>query len=204
MKKNTDSMASRATVGVTLALLAAMGGGFWYLTAEPDDLAAINAAMPSFSSEPESVQSDGDGVQSMVHQRAVMACLLAATYGAERGAKIRQAEAVLSSLPANLDQAGRAEADGIRQLIPLNKQERDASYRLYFQGIAALGRGDSEEVARALNEVEVELTKAGLTRLVRYIKPVREQIAAAREGGVSSEVYPKLIKELEDAVISQN
>lgn len=203
-------MAGQGALIGTTALLALMGCGFWYLSADESDVAAITATIPGLSSGPtangeqDAAASDEERLHAMAHQRAIMACLLAATYGAERGAKVKQAQALLDSLPPQLSSTGQADADAIRKLIPLNQKEKDASYALYFEGVSALARGDVNEVTKALDDVEGELGKAGLMRLIRYIKPVRAQIAAARKGGVPKDNYQRWIKDLENAVIAQN
>jgi hypothetical protein len=163
---------------------------------------------------PNGVQSDANNSgnissqvsEQLVYEKAVLGCILAATYGAERSVKIVQAEALLESVVRSdqpLTPVQTREIERIRALLPDNKRERDASYALYFEGVSALAEADPAKAEQALKAIEADFRRSGLSRLVRYFVPIRTQIQKARQTGPSSTNFPKLINDLEASVKRQ-
>ena len=147
-----------------------------------------------------------DVSEQVVYEKAVLGCILAATYGAERSVKIVQAEALLESVIRSdqpLTPVQSREIERIRALLPDNKRERDASYALYFEGVSALAEADPAKAEQALKAIEADFRRSGLSRLVRYFVPIRTQIEKTRQTGLSSANFPKLINNLEAAVKRQ-
>lgn len=142
-------------------------------------------------------------IWKMSYEKAVLACLFAATYGAERSVKIAEVEATLRSAERNgqaQTQDERRDYEAIRALLPDNKRERDASYALYFEGVSELAKANRKATDEAFASIQADVAQAGLTRLIKYIEPVRSQIESARKNPPTPEKYEGLISELEQAV----
>lgn len=191
---------------LTLLLLAlAAAGGAWFLMNGAPSGGAMSSPKGPAAGAASTETSDiaAPTVEALVYQKAVLASVLAATYGAERAAKIAQIEAMVVTVPgdgASLSAEQRAEIAKIKALLPDNKRERDASYALYFQGIGALAAADAAAADAALTAVEAEVGKAGLTRLLRYIPPIRTQMTRARTQPITPADQPALVAELEAAL----
>lgn len=186
---------------LVLLILGAFGGG-WFLMNGTPRVESLGFASSS-GSGPEEGSATLPAARQLVHEKAVIASVLAAVYAAERGAKITQIEAMVAAMQGEataLSPEQRAEMAKIEALLPDNKRERDASYALYFQGITALAAADAATADAALKTVETELTRAGLTRLVRYIPPIRTQLVRARSQPVTPADQPALVTELENAL----
>jgi hypothetical protein len=184
-----------------LLILGALGGGWFLMNGTPTVDTLGLAPQPEAASA--EVGASTPSARQLVHEKAVIASVLAAVYAAERGAKITQIEAMVAAMQGEataLSPEQRAEMAKIEALLPDNKRERDASYALYFQGITALATADAATADAALKIVETELTKAGLTRLVRYIPPIRTQLVRARSQPVTPADQPALVTELENAL----
>jgi hypothetical protein len=184
-----------------LLILGALGGGWFLMNGTPTvDALGLEPQREAASAE---IAASTPSARQVVHEKAVIASVLAAVYAAERGAKITQIEAMVAAMQGEataLSPEQRAEMAKIEALLPDNKRERDASYALYFQGIGALAAADAATADAALKTVETELTKAGLTRLVRYIPPIRTQLVRARSQPVTPADQPALVTELENAL----
>lgn len=180
-------------------LLAA--AGYWWVSGEATEFAMPGSEGANTEGQA-GAQEQGTAATARL-EKAILACLLAASYGAERGARIDQAEKLIRDLGfggAGLDADGRREFEALKAALPGHRKERDASYALYFRGIEALAGASGEARQTAFASVDSDLSQAGLRRLVRYIPAIRQHIAASGTETRSSTRNERWIKELKDAV----
>lgn len=193
-------MIERKSALTLAACLLVAGGGYWWLQGGRMDLPLVGTA--------ETAQADSAtavGPAETRYEKAILACLLAASYGAERGARIDQVETLTAGLGGDavlLAPAERQEYDALLAQLPEHRRERDASYALYFNGIAALAAAGPQRTAAAFDAVAKELDKAGLQRLTRYIPTIRRHIETNGQGTRDAARDKAWIKELKNAVSS--
>lgn len=190
-------MIDHRNLAVLAACLLVAGGGYWWL--EGAKLPAL--AIPGMRDDaPDTVQEAAKRGGSVVYQKAILACLLAASYGAERGARIDQVETLLQETGSNLSPAERRDVDALTAQLPDHRRERDASYLLYFNGIAALAGASADQTTAAFADIGRELDAAGLQRLTRYIPVIRQHIDTYRNGPRDAARDQQWIGELKNAV----
>jgi hypothetical protein len=199
-------MIERTSALVLASCLLAAGAGYWWLQGgeialawlSKDEMVAERPAVAAVVAE-KSASSQAE----VRYEKAILACLLAASYGAERGARIDQVETLTRSLgpgAPGLSPDERREYDMLVAQLPDHRRERDASYALYFNGIQALSAAGLQQTAAAFDAVGKELAKAGLRRLTRYIPTIRRHIETSRGQAGDAARDERWIKELKNAV----
>ncbi len=200
-------MIDRKNIAVLAACLLALGGGYWWLEGGSIQIPGLGddrkAAVASAGTDAAPAAPASAGEADALYQKAILACLLAASYGAERGARIDQVETLtrdIGSDPSALSSEERRDFDALMAQLPEHRRERDASYALYFSGIEALAAAKAEQTAAAFDAISAELDRAGLQRLTRYVPAIRRHIDNQRSQPRDAARDQRWIEELKDAV----
>lgn len=200
-------MIDRKNVAVLAACLLVLGGGYWWLEGGSIAISELESdpktTVAATKGAPAPMADASTGEADALYQKAILACLLAASYGAERGARIDQVETLTGNIgsdPSALSSDERRDFDALIAQLPEHRRERDASYALYFSGIEALASAKAEQTAAAFDAISAELGRAGLQRLTRYVPVIRLHIDNQRSQPRDAARDQRWIEELKDAV----